>query len=104
MYMKVKLILKIVKKYIDEFKKQLQEKNITIEVSEECSKWLAIKGYSTEFGAREISRLVQTKIKAYFVDAVLFGDLSKGGHANIDIEDDDVVVKVGKKRKKDLVQ
>ena len=57
------IILKIVKKSIDEFKKQLQEKNINIEVSEECIKWLAAKGYSPEFGAREINRLVQTKDK-----------------------------------------
>ncbi len=92
-----KVILKIVKKSIDEFRKQLQEKNITIEVSEECSKWLADKGYSPEFGAREINRLVQTKIKSYFVDAVLFGDLKDGGKAYIDIVNDDISVKVEKK-------
>ncbi|MBN2401195.1 MAG: ATP-dependent Clp protease ATP-binding subunit ClpA [Spirochaetes bacterium] len=91
------IILKIVKKSIDEFKKQLQEKNIDIEVSEECCKWLAAKGYSPEFGAREISRLVQTKIKSYFVDEVLFGDLKEGGKAFIDIENDDVAVKVDKR-------
>ncbi|MBN2041210.1 MAG: ATP-dependent Clp protease ATP-binding subunit ClpA [Spirochaetes bacterium] len=89
-------ILRIVKKSIDEFQKQLQEKNITIEVSEECSRWLADTGYSPEFGAREINRLVQTKIKAYFVDEVLFGNLKDGGKAFIDIENDDVVVKVEK--------
>ena len=77
------IILRIVKKSIDEFKKQLQEKNITLEVSEKCSKWLAKKGYSPEFGAREINRLVQSKIKAFFVDEVLFGDLKDGGKAFI---------------------
>jgi ATP-dependent Clp protease ATP-binding subunit ClpA len=91
------IILRIVKKTIDEFKKQLQEKNIIIEVSEECCKWLAAKGYSPEFGAREISRLVQAKIKAFFVDEVLFGDLKAGGKAYIDVENDDVAVKVNKR-------
>ncbi len=90
------IILKIVKKSIDEFKKQLQEKNISIEVSEECCKWLADKGYSPEFGAREIGRLVQTKIKAFFVDEVLFGNLKEGGKAYIDIKNNDVAVKVEK--------
>ena len=88
------IILRIVKKSIDEFKKQLQEKNITIEVSDECAKWLAFKGYSPEFGAREINRLIQSKIKSFFVDEVLFGDLSEGGTAFIGIENDDVAVKV----------
>ena len=90
------IILKIVKKSIDEFRKQLQEKSIDIDVSEKCLKWLAHKGYSPEFGAREISRLVQTKIKSFFVDEVLFGNLSNGGKAYIDIENDDISVKVGK--------
>jgi ATP-dependent Clp protease ATP-binding subunit ClpA len=92
------IILKIVKKSIDEFKKQLQEKNISIEVSEECCKWLADKGYSPEFGAREINRLIQTKIKSFFVDEVLFGDLKNGGSANIEIENNDVAVKVEKRK------
>jgi ATP-dependent Clp protease ATP-binding subunit ClpA len=92
------IILKIVKKSIDEFKKQLQEKNINIVVSEECCAWLATKGYSPEFGAREIGRLVQTKIKSFFVDAVLFGDLKEGGKAFIDIENNDVAVKVDKRK------
>jgi ATP-dependent Clp protease ATP-binding subunit ClpA len=93
------IILKIVKKYIDEFKKQLHEKNIIIDVSDECCRWLAAKGYSPQFGAREISRLVQTKVKAFFVDEVLFGELKDGGKANVTIENDDVVVKVEGKGK-----
>ena len=38
--------------------------------------WLARKGYSEEFGAREIARLVSSKIKDFFVDEILFGRLS----------------------------
>jgi len=36
---------------------------------------------------REILRYVQDKIKTYFVDEVLFGELSKGGTAIIDVVD-----------------
>ncbi len=86
-------IIQIVKKNINEFQQQLNEKKICIKVTEECYKWLAKKGYSKDFGAREISRLIQDKIKKYFVNAVLFGSLNKGGHALIEIEEDDVIVK-----------
>ena len=92
------ITLQIVKKELEEFKAQLQEKNITLTVSPDCLKWLAHKGYSPDFGAREISRLVQDKIKSFFVDEVLFGELSGGGEAEADSVEDDVVIRTGGKR------
>lgn len=88
------VVLMIVKKAIGEFAVQLQEKNVSIQMTDRCSEWLANKGYSPEFGAREIARLIQDKIKRFFVDEVLFGKLSKGGTAVADIESDDVIVRV----------
>ena len=75
-----------------------EQKNITLTVSPDCLKWLAHKGYSPDFGAREISRLVQDKIKSFFVDEVLFGELSGGGEAEADSVEDDVVIRTGGKR------
>jgi ATP-dependent Clp protease ATP-binding subunit ClpA len=90
------ILLQIVKKEINAFTKQLSEKNVVLEITDSCLKWLGQKGYSKEFGAREISRIVQDKIKNFFVDQVLFGDLKNGGKAVADIENDDVVIKVYK--------
>ena len=83
----------IAKKSIAEFRKQLKEKNIKIRVSSKCYKWLAQKGATSIFGAREILRIVQEEIKTYFVDEVLFGDLSKGGTAFIDIVDNKIEIR-----------
>ena len=41
--------------------------------------FLAEKGYSKEFGARNIARTVENYISANLVDEVLFGKLSQGG-------------------------
>ncbi|MCU0580895.1 MAG: ATP-dependent Clp protease ATP-binding subunit ClpA [Syntrophales bacterium] len=87
-------ILRIVNKAIDDFRCQLEEKLVRLDVTEACSAWLAKKGYSHEFGAREIGRLIQDKIKKFFVDEVLFGKLKSGGLAVADIENDDVVIRV----------
>ncbi|HNX24137.1 MAG TPA: ATP-dependent Clp protease ATP-binding subunit ClpA [Spirochaetota bacterium] len=88
------IILDIVGKEIDSFSGQLKDKNVTLEVTPECRKWLAKKGYSREFGARQIGRLVQDKLKSFFVDEVLFGKLSAGGHAVADLEGDEVRIRV----------
>ena len=82
------------KKAVAEFAAQLLEKKVRLTVTEDCYEWLARKGYSPEFGAREIARLVQDKIKRFFVDEVLFGSLREGGDAVADIENDDVVIRV----------
>ncbi|KKL11301.1 hypothetical protein LCGC14_2547180, partial [marine sediment metagenome] len=90
-----KIVLQIVQKEIDLFKIQLALKNVTLTLSKGCLKWLAEKGYSPLFGAREISRLIQDKIKSFFVDEVLFGSLAHGGRARAEIEGDEVIIKVG---------
>ena len=83
----------IVLKEINEFREQLAEKQVTLELTDEALSWLAKQGYSEEFGARNISRLVEEKIKSYFVDEVLFGSLARGGTARAEVVDDDVVVR-----------
>jgi ATP-dependent Clp protease ATP-binding subunit ClpA len=88
------VVLLIVKKAINEFSVQLQEKNVSLQVTDQCYEWLARKGYSEEFGAREIARLIQDKLKRFFVDEVLFGKLHGGGTALADIKDDDVAMQV----------
>ena len=88
------VVLKIVKRAVADFSAQLVGKNVLLTTTEACYAWLARKGYSPEFGAREIARLVQDKVKRFFVDEVLFGSLRDGGEALADIENDDVVIRV----------
>jgi len=87
------IIEDIVQKEIDAFNEQLEDKHVALEVTPEALTWLAEHGYSEEFGARNIARLVEEKIKSYFVDAVLFGDFQEGGKAVADIQDDDIVIR-----------
>jgi ATP-dependent Clp protease ATP-binding subunit ClpA len=88
------VVLQIVEKEVSAFQLQLLDKNIELEVTDRCRRWIAETGYSTQFGARNVSRLVQDKIKTYFVDEVLFGQLSRGGKAVADLENDEVVIRV----------
>src|SRR5271157_2419190 len=88
------VVLQVVGKVVREFQDELELKNVTLEVTPACMEWLARKGYSTEFGAREIARLVSTKLKDFFVDEILFGRLTAGGRARADIQEDEVVLSV----------
>jgi len=88
------IVLQIVDKAIRLFQTELAAKKVTLEVTPPCKDWLASAGYSEEFGAREIARLMSSKIKDFFVDEVLFGRLSAGGKARADVRGDDVAIEV----------
>jgi len=89
-----KVVFDIVDKEIKKFGQQLATKNVTLEVTDNCKRWFVKKGYSREFGARQIARLVQDKLKSFFVDEVLFGRLVKGGHAFVDVNNEDIVIDI----------
>jgi ATP-dependent Clp protease ATP-binding subunit ClpA len=84
----------IVRKELTEFQKLLDEKHVVLEAPPEAVTWIALKGYSEEFGARNIARTVEDSVKSWFVDAVLFGELEKGGRARLEVVDDRMTVKV----------
>ncbi len=88
------VVVSIVNKELDAFRHQLEARGVSLEVSDDCVRYLAKEGYSREYGARNISRLVDEKIKTFFVDEVLFGSLSKGGKAEAVLKDGDVRVEV----------
>ena len=81
------IMVSIVRKELDAFTSQLAEKNVTLTVTGNCVDKLAEEGYSREFGARNAGRLIEDKIKSFFVDEVLFGRLCGGGSAVVDWHD-----------------
>ena len=82
----------IVRKELVAFGEQIAERGTTIEATDAAVSYLAVKAYSPEFGARNVARTIESEVKAYFVDAVLFGEFREGGVAVIDVSDDAIVV------------
>ncbi len=79
---------KVVDKFMNELKEQLSVKKVTMDLSSKARTWLAKNGHNPRFGARPLTRLIQTEIKDILSDEILFGQLEKGGDVFIDIEND----------------
>lgn len=77
----------IAQKELNKFKERLSNKNIQLSFSKKCINYIVDKGISTEFGAREMSRIIEGEFKSLLVDEILFGKLSKGGKCRINIVD-----------------
>ena len=69
---------KVVNKFIDQLRRALSEKNVTLQISAAAKKMLARKGYDPVFGARPLDRLIQTEISDVIASEILFGKLSDG--------------------------
>jgi len=85
--------LHVVDKLLIELEAQLLDKKVELDVSDAAKRWLAKNGYDPQMGARPMARLIQEHIKKPLADAILFGDLQKGGIAQIECENDKLVVR-----------
>jgi len=81
---------KIVDKEMDELKRMLKSRQISVSYSAGVRSYLAKEGYDPKFGARPLSRLIQTRIKDRLTDEILFGKLAKGGRIVIGLKNDEL--------------
>jgi ATP-dependent Clp protease ATP-binding subunit ClpA len=77
------VIRKVVEKFVLQLEAQLADREVTIELSDDASKWLIEHGYDEQMGARPMGRMIQEHIKKPLADEVLFGKLKSGGHVRV---------------------
>jgi len=83
----------VIDKFMMQLDAQLAERNVEIELSDAARDWLAERGYDRNYGARPLARVVQEHIKKPLADMLLFGELTGGGLALVDVEDGKLLVK-----------
>ena len=82
------MILQVVDKFIVELQVQLDNKGVSLEVTNQARDWLGEKGYDKNMGARPMSRVIQQHVKKELAHELLFGRLSQGGSVKIDLKKD----------------
>ncbi len=83
------VIMLVVDKFIMQLEAQLEDRNVTFELTFAARDWLCRKGYDEAYGARPLARVIQDNIKKPLADEILFGKLSKGGVVQVDIKKDE---------------
>jgi len=77
---------RVVDKFVLQLEAQLSDRDVTISLTDAARTWLADKGYTPEFGARPLARVIQESIKQPLAEELLFGTLKRGGHVKIRLE------------------
>jgi ATP-dependent Clp protease ATP-binding subunit ClpB len=70
----------------------LRKNNITIKVDAAAREYLAREGFSAEFGARPLKRLVQKVILDKLADKIIRGEIKNGGKVKIHCKSNSLVV------------
>ena len=99
------IVLSIVDKFIIEVEAQLEDKGVSLSIDSSAKEYLANEGYDEVYGARELGRIIQEKVKKPMAEELIFGTLAKGGHVEITLKDNKIKFNFSSKQenKKELV-
>ena len=82
----------ILEKRIKELSERLKPNKISLSISSQCREWLLDKGFTPEYGARELDRVISHSLKSKLMREILFGKLKNGGNAWADIADGELII------------
>ncbi len=82
-------IVSIVDLMLNEVRKPMLEKGLSLEVTQAAKEWLGEKGFDTTFGARPLRRIIEQKIEDPLSDEVLSGSYQPGQTVMVDVNTDD---------------
>lgn len=77
----------ILDKKLAQLQTKLSAKNVTLHLSAEARELLLTKGFTPEYGARELDRVIGSMLKPLLMREILFGRLKKSGDAVVEVKD-----------------
>ena len=77
-------------------KRRLDEKDITLNLTDNAKRYIVSQGYNEEYGARPLRRAIQRLVEDKLSEMVLTGALTDGDKVTVDFEGFDLTYKVAK--------
>jgi ATP-dependent Clp protease ATP-binding subunit ClpB len=81
-----KQIRAIVDLQLEKVQERLQEKKITLNISDKVKDWLAKKGYDPNLGARPLKRVIQTELLDELAMQIVEGKVKEGEKVKVEVE------------------
>ena len=78
----------ILRKKLGELQEKLTAKRVTMTLTDEAFDHLLNQGFTREYGAREMDRVIGQQLKPLLMREILFGSLKQGGDVTITKDDD----------------
>ncbi|MGB0675199.1 MAG: AAA family ATPase, partial [Candidatus Nanopelagicales bacterium] len=81
-------LMRIARIQIEQLQRRLDERRISIELTEDAQQWLVNTGFDPIYGARPLRRLVQTAVGDKLAVAILSGDVKDGDSVTVGADPD----------------
>ena len=82
----------ILKKKLRELETKLEAKHVKMTLTEDAFDHLLKEGYTQEYGAREMDRVIAQQLKPLLMREILFGNLKQGGEVTVDVKDGSLAI------------
>ena len=82
----------ILKKKLRELETKLEAKHVKMTLTEDAFDHLLKEGYTQEYGAREMDRVIAQQLKPLLMREILFGNLKQGGTVTVDVKDGSLAI------------
>ena len=82
----------ILKKKLRELETKLEAKHVEMTLTEDAFDHLLKEGYTQEYGAREMDRVIAQQLKPLLMREILFGNLKQGGTVTVDVKDGSLAI------------
>ena len=82
----------ILKKKLRELEAKLAAKQVKMTLTEDAFDHLLKEGYTQEYGAREMDRVIAQQLKPLLMREILFGSLKEGGEVTVDVKDGSLAI------------
>ena len=76
-------VRKIIDLQLEIIRKRLEDRNITIELTDQAARFIANEAYVPAYGARPIKRFLQRHIETLIGRAIISGEITDGSHVRI---------------------
>lgn len=91
-----KVINQIIEKFINQLSVRLEDKKISITISDNARKVIIEQGYDVAFGARPLKRYIQSNIETLVARAMIKNEVKNGDNVDIDYKDNKFYLEVNK--------
>lgn len=85
------VVRKIIDKFIGQLVHRLQDKKITISLTDQAYQMIQEEGFDPIYGARPLKRFIQSQIETKLAKEIIKGTVHQGQHVEVDYQDEFVL-------------
>lgn len=78
--------------FLEDIRKRLRDRNISINITERAKELMAKEGYDPIYGARPLKRYIENTLETAIAKRIIKGEIYEGCTIGVDAKDDDIII------------